>query len=512
MLLLNFILAMLPILWLMTALTKLKMEGYKACLITLLLSCILSLFFWDFGPALLATASLEGLLNGLWPICLVIIAALFTYNLTVKTGAMEQINRMLSGVSTDQRVMMLLIAWGFGNFMEGMAGFGTSVAIPASMLASMGINPIRAAVACIVATSTLTAFGSVGIPLTTLSAITGIDVISLCSDVVLMQCILTFISPYIMLCIFSGSIRGLKGVMALTTVSALSFTVPWYISAGILGSELPDIIGAICCMVCTIIASRLLPVSGHEGHGKKGEEPAGSKLSAAEALKAWSPFLLIFVLLMGTSKLCPPVYNAISGIKTSLVIFAGENPNTLTFSWINTPGVIIIFAAIIGGLIQGLGGREILSVFVHTLKKYWKTVVTICAIMATAKIMSYSGMISDIASMLVVAAGSFYPFIAPILGALGGFVTGSGTTTAVLFGGLQMQTATSLGLNPSWIAAANEVGAGIGKMIAPQTLAIAAGAIDVAGSESGILRATFKYFLFYMIGAGVLCMTGSLIG
>ena len=227
---------MIPILWLIFALTGLKMEGYKACLITLILACLLSVVFWKFSAAELVTASLEGVLNGLWPICLVIIAALFTYNLTVKTGAMAQINQMLSGVSTDQRVIMLLIAWGFGNFMEGMAGFGTSVAIPASMLASMGINPIRAAVACIVATSTLTAFGSVGIPLTTLSAVTGIDVLSLCSDVVLMQCFLTFISPFLMLWIFSGSIRGLKGVMLLTTISSVSFTVPWYISACVLGS------------------------------------------------------------------------------------------------------------------------------------------------------------------------------------------------------------------------------------------------------------------------------------
>ena len=264
-------------------------------------------------------------------------------------------------------------------------------------------------------------------------------------------------------------------------------------------------------MICTITASRFLPASDRE-NSSACKKHADSIFSVSEALKAWSPFLLIFALLMGTSKLCPPIYNAISGIKTSLVIFAGENPNTLTFSWINTPGVIIIFAAIIGGIIQGLNGSEILQIFLHTLKKYWKTVITICAIMATAKIMSYSGMISDIASMLVVAAGSFYPAIAPMLGALGGFVTGSGTTTAVLFGGLQMQTATSLGLNPSWIAAANEVGAGIGKMLAPQTLAIASGAIDVPGSESDILKGTFKYFLFYMIGAGILCFAGILLG
>ena len=148
----------------------------------------------------------------------------------------------------------------------------------------------------------------------------------------------------------------------------------------------------------------------------------------------------------------------------------------------------------------------------ETLKKYWKTIVTICSVMATAKIMSYSGMISDIATLLVAIAGSAYPCIAPLIGGVGAFVTGSGTSTCVLFGGLQSQTAVSLGFDPSWMAAANVCGAGIGKMVCPQSIAIGAGAIGAVGSESKILGAVFKYFALFVVLAGAICYAGVLAG
>ncbi len=164
MLFLKFILAMLPILWLIAALSGLKMAGHKACVIAFLVSAVVAVAGWKLSITNTLTAALEGVLNALWPICLVIIAALFTYNLTLKTGAMEQIKKMLAGVSRDKRVLALIIGWGFGNFMEGMAGFGTAVAIPASMLVGIGLDPISSVLGCLVVNSTPTAFGSVGVP------------------------------------------------------------------------------------------------------------------------------------------------------------------------------------------------------------------------------------------------------------------------------------------------------------------------------------------------------------
>ena len=266
-------------------------------------------------------------------------------------------------------------------------------------------------------------------------------------------------------------------------------------------------------MICIVLASRVLNQNPEPEYAiEVAEDAKDHKFTVGEGLKAWCPFVLIFILLMATSNLCPPIHNAIAGIKTSVQVYSGENAGKLSFSWINTPGVIIFIAAVIGGLVQGATFQEMLQVLVETLKKYWKTIVTICSVMATAKIMSYSGMISDIANLLVAVAGSAYPCIAPLIGAVGAFVTGSGTSTCVLFGGLQSQTAASLGFDPSWMAAANVCGAGIGKMVCPQSIAIGAGAIGAVGSESKILGAVFKYFALFVVLAGIICYTGVLMG
>mgnify|MGYP002511175681 CR=1 FL=1 len=516
MLFLKFLLAMLPIIWLVAALSGLKMAGHKACVMALILTMCLALGFWKLSAACTVTAALEGVLNALWPICLVIIAALFTYNLTVKTGAMERMKKMLAGVSRDKRVLALIIGWGFGNFMEGMAGFGTAVAIPASMLVGIGLDPMCAVIGCLVVNSTPTAFGSVGVPTVTLASVTGTELVPLAGNVVLIQCILTFLSPFLMVCICGKGIRALKGMMGITLTAALSFTVPWFLTAQLIGPELPDIIGSICCMGCMIAAIKVFGQKPQEEYAIEVDASKGQqdqeRLTVGEGARAWSSFLLIFLLLILTSNLCPPIHNAIAGIKSSVAVYAGEAGSTLTFSWINTPGVMIFLAAVIGGLIQKATFGDMAEVLIQTLQKYWKTVLTICSVMAVAKIMSYSGMISDIAQFLVAAAGPLYPLIAPLIGAIGAFVTGSGTSTCVLFGGLQSETAAALGFHAEWMAAANVMGAGIGKMVCPQGIAIGAGAIGAVGSESRILSAVLKYFLLYVIAAGVICYAGTMLG
>lgn len=210
MLFLKFILAMLPILWLIVALSGLKMPGHKACVIALVISAALAAGYWKLSAACTATAALEGILNALWPICLVIIAALFTYNLTLKTGAMEQIKKMLGGVSRDKRVLALIIGWGFGNFMEGMAGFGTAVAIPASMLVGVGLDPMSAVISCLVVNSTPTAFGSVGVPTVTLASVSGTELLPLAGSVATIQFLLTLLSPFLMVFICGRGLKALK--------------------------------------------------------------------------------------------------------------------------------------------------------------------------------------------------------------------------------------------------------------------------------------------------------------
>ncbi|URZ04044.1 L-lactate permease [Clostridium felsineum] len=530
MLFLKFLIAILPIICLIIALSGLKMPAHKATAMALVITMVLGVVFWKLNVIYAASAVLEGVLNALWPICLVIIAALFAYNLTLRTGAMESIKKMLAGVSTDKRVLALIIGWGFGSFMEGMAGFGTAVAIPASMLAGIGLNPFAAVVACLVVNSTPTAFGSVGIPLVTLSSVTGVSAHTLATNTAMIQVILAFISPFIMVCIIGGGIKALKGAFAITLIAAISFVLPWYITATVVGAELPNIVGSICSMACTVIAAKLFnskPEAEYSIETSNKTEEAnllmakeeisasvnqhkGNSISFGRALQAWCPFILIFIMLLFTSTLFPAINRLIAPIKSVVTVYAGKGGSKLAFSWINTPGIMIFIAAIIGGLVQGAKIPTMGHVLADTLKANWKTIVTICCVMSVAKIMAYSGMISDIASLLVVATGRAYPLISPLIGAVGGFVTGSGTSTCVLFGGLQAKTAQNLGLSSAWMAAANVLGGGIGKMICPQGIAIGASAINKSGSESKILGSVLKYFLVYVVIAGIICFVGTL--
>ena len=469
----------------------------------------LGIVVWGLAPLSAASAVLEGILNGIWPICLVIMSALFTYNLTVETGAMEKIKQMLGSISSDSRVLALLIGWGFGNFMEGMAGFGTAVAIPASMMAGAGLNPLASVVSCLVVNSTPTCFGSVGVPTQTLCTVTGLNdqVLAVSSSASLLQAVLTFLSPFFMVMIVGGGVKALKGMLPLTLIASVSFLIPQFIVATFVGPELPNIIGSIISMACIIGATRIFNRESDEAY-RIGQDGTVLSISVGEGLQAWSPFILIFVLLLFTSNLFPPVHDALAKVTTVVSVYQGENPGSLTFNWLGCPGVMIFLAGFLGGAIQKAAPGRMLAVLGNTLVSYRNTVLTICSVMSVAKIMGYSGMTLDIARFLVAATGPAFPLISPLIGGLGGFVTGSGTSTCVLFGPLQVQTAQSLGLRPEWIAAANVAGAGIGKMISPQGIAIGTGAAGLSGRESEVLGRAVRFFVLYVAVAGAVCFLG----
>ena len=501
----HFILALAPIIWLMIALSVLKMPGYKACIITVIITAIESIAIWHFNPVYMITAALEGALNALWPICLVIVAALFTYNLSLETGAMEKIKKMLASVSTDQRVLALLIAWAFGHFMEGMAGFGTAVAIPAGILIALGMEPLPVVIGCLVVNSMPTAFGSVGVPTTTVSGITGLDVVKLSANTAKIEVLIFAMLPFFLVYIVGKGFKAFKGMIGMIIVAAVSFIVPMFIFASFVGPELPDIIGAICSMIAIVVFARMRKGEVPEEYRAQASTSDDNKpLTLGEAVVAWSPFLLIFVLLVLTS-LVPFIKEPLSAIKSSFHIYAGNPDSKLTFAWVNTPGVIIILSAVIGGLIQGASPATLMRVFANTVKNNVKTIVTIMSVLATAKIMGYAGMTPDIAAFLVTVTGKFFPLISPLIGTLGGFVTGSGTSTCVLFGPMQAETATAIGSDPAWLVAANTCGAGIGKMISPQGIAIGAASAGLSGQESKILSKVFIFCIVFVVIAGGLC-------
>ena len=542
----QFVLSILPILWLVIALCVLKMAGWKACGLAAVISAVVGIACFGMAPVNALSAVGEGVLNALWPICIVIIAALFVYNLTLETGAMERIKSMLSSVSSNRMVILLLIGFAFGNFMEGMAGFGTAVAIPAGILIAMGFDPVPTLIACLVINSTPTGFGSVGVPTTTMMGITGIPAIAISGMIAVMQFVITFAGPFVMVAIVGKGIKAIKENLGIILLASLSFCLPQFVAAYFIGPELPDILGAVVSMICIVVVALLHEkksgakeasvtgaatasgageasetgattakatsgnkVAGDASLSNKASETAGAKFTMKEGLVAWSPFILIFVILLFTSSLIPVIHEPLATVKSTISVYTGKNSGSLTFYWLDCPGVKIILAGLIGGLIQGASIGTILKVFGKTLKDNVKTIFTICAVLATAKIMGYSGMISAIAVILVKVTGQFYPAISPFVGMIGGFVTGSGTSTTVLFGGLQTETATAIGVNKTWLASANIVGGGIGKMISPQNIAIGCAASGLGGQESKILNKTIPYAACYIIVAGIACMIGA---
>ena len=245
--------ALSPILWLIVALTVMHMSAWKACSIALLVAWAASLGIYGMTPLHAAEATLEGAALACWPILLVIIAAIFTYNLSLHTKSMDTIKQMLTSVSSDKRVLILLIGWGFGSFLEGMAGFGTAVAIPAGMLAGLGIPPLLAASVCLIANSVPTAYGSIGIPLVTLGSVTGVPSSQLALYTALQLAPLSLLCPFIMTIVTGKSLKALHGMISYCLAAGLGFLLPELVVAAFLGPELAVIAGSIGAMGAIVL-------------------------------------------------------------------------------------------------------------------------------------------------------------------------------------------------------------------------------------------------------------------
>lgn len=504
-----FVFALAPIIWLVIALCGLHMQAHIASLGALLVAIVCSMVGWSMTPLNVATTALEGFAMALWPIVIVIIAAVFTYNLTVHTGAMETIKGMLCSVSADKRILTLLIGWCFGGFLEGMAGFGTAVAIPASMLMALGISPVTAILSCLIANGVPTMFGSIGIPTTTLASITGIDAGELATVQAIQVFPFVIACPILMVMLVGGGPKALKGALPAALVAGFSFAIPLVASAHFIGADLPDVVASVCSLALTFAYS----LTHHEGkipaeYRLEITSPNSSE-SVAEKIRAWSPFALIFVVLLLTSKLFPFINVPLSAIKSTVNIYAGDPTATLTFSWVNTPGVLIFICGIVGGFIQHCPLREMFGVLIATIKQMSKTIITMLGVLACAKIMGYSGMIASIATFFVTALGGAYPLVAPFLGALGTFVTGSGTSSEVLFGNVQLHAAQSIGVNETWLVASNSLGVSAGKMLSPQNIAIGCAACGLTGKDGEILGKIAPYAFAFVIVMSVLVFAGA---
>lgn len=494
-----------PILWLIIALSVFKMPAWQACPVALVISFIVSWQFFGMPILDVTTGILEGGLMAMWPILGVIVAAIFAYNLTVHTGGMEKIKDMLSSVSTDKRMLILIIAWGFGAFLECMSGFGTAVAIGASMLVTIGVNPVNAVIACLLSNAAMSSYGSVGLPLTTLAKLTNFDPLQIATYTTLQLSVMILLMPFIMLVAFDG-LKALKGMITPCIIGGLAFFIPSCFGAATMGADLAGIAGAVGAMGALVIYAKKFPVKNPDYEIEDYDE--NFSITFTEAVRAWLVFILIFIFLMLTSKLFPTIQGVLGAVVIKAVIYTGQDAAPTTFQLLTAPGTLIFVAAILAGFINKATAGDMLNVLGRTLRTLIPTFITIITIIATARVMGYSGMTMAVASATVAATGAMYPLIAPLIGSIGAFITGSATSSCVLLGKLQVDSSIAIGANETvqtWIAAANAAGSCVGKIISPQSIAIGVAAVGVrgGGAEAQIMKFAVKIYIPLIILMGL---------
>ena len=498
----------IPIAWLLVSLGFLKMPAYKACLIGLAISVLEATSLWKMDYVLATKAVFEGSVFALLPIIWVIVAAFFTYNISLHTGAIHHIKKFMSSLSGDRRIQALLIAWGFGGFLESVAGFGTAVAVPAALLMALGFEPFLAAVLCLFANTIAVAFGVVGIPVNTLAQITELPVLPISLAIVWQLTPFVLLVPMLIVISITKSLKGLHGVWLTTLISGTSFALAQVVVAKYVGPELPAIIGSIVAFLATVLSAKVSPPAQDWKFPREREVITlftnTEAIRVKEQMVAWMPYILLLIFVLLTSKLVPVLNGPLGQMKSAWLIYDGTGGKPLTMQWLLTPGTLVLGSAIVGGLIQGASLLQLAKLFAETVCQLRKTAVTIMSIVSMAKVLGYSGMIASIATTLAGVTGPYYPLFAPAIGALGTFITGSDTSANILFGLLQKQTALQLGIDPIWIAAANTSGACIGKLVSPQSIAIAAIATGLTGKEGELLAVTVKYAVGFLIALGVI--------
>jgi len=491
-------LALTPVILLIILLGFLKISGDKSALYTLIVTILLAVFGFKFSTFSIGLSVVYGSLKAIFPIILIIIMAIYSYNVLVFTKKMDVLKFQFSNISKDKSIQVLLLTWGFGGLLEGMAGFGTAVAIPAAILIGLGYKPLFSALVSLLSNSVPTAFGAVGIPVKAIAIEIGFaDLQHLGSQVVFQLTPLMIIIPFIIVTLTDSSLKALPKNIALSlTVGIISIAVQ-YFSVIYIGIETPAVLGSIASIIVIVLWGKIT--------AKKDDKATLESKSTKEIMNAWSIYGLILFFIIGTS----PLFNdfrtylqSISATPIHLTIEGAEK--TIKIFWLTDGGILLFLGTILGGLLQGTKLKELFQVLWKTILQLKKTYVTVICLIVLSTIMDLSGMIAVLGIALATATGSFYPLFAPAIGCLGAFLTGSDTSSNILFGKLQAHVAHQTGAEQSWFAAANTVGATGGKIISPQSIAIATSACNQQGKEGEIMKKALPYALFYIVVAGLM--------
>jgi lactate permease len=529
-LILSGLVALIPILYFFWALAIKRMKGYMAGITTLLVALAVSIIAYKMPAGTAIMSASQGAVYGVLPIGWIIITSVFLYKLTVKTGQFDIIRNSVLSITDDRRLQALLVAFSFGAFLEGAAGFGAPVAISAALLVGLGFNPLYAAGLCLLANTAPVAFGAIGIPITAMEGPTGIPAMEISKMVGRQLPLISVFIPLYLIIIMAGFKKALE-VLPAILVSGISFAFTQYLSSNFIGPELPDILSALVSLFATAIFLKFWkPKTTFRFQSEAEAEVAATavnlhaKHTPGEVFKAWSPFLILtaFISLWGVPQVkaaltghyegASGVLKAVNALGSSLT-FAPSVPglNNLILNGKGVPipavyklevlgaaGTAILLAAFATKFIVKISWREWAKTFVETCKELKLPILTIMAVVGFAYVINSSGM-STTLGMLIAKTGSFFPFFSPVLGWLGVFITGSDTSANLLFSGLQKVSALSADMNPLLALAANSSGGVTGKMISPQSIAVACAAVGLAGKESDLFRFTIKHSLLLIL-------------
>jgi lactate permease len=529
--------AALPIVVLFGMLGILRKPAWMSAAAGLATAFLVSLLIYGMPLKLAVISAIYGAAFGIFPIAWVVFASILLYRLAVDTGKFEIIKNIIAGLTSDRRLQAMFIAFCFGAFIEGAAGFGAPVAISGAMLAGLGFNPFYAAGICLLANTAPVAFGSIGIPVTTLAGLTGLPVLALSATVGTLCATVSVFIPGYLIVVMAGWKRALEVMPAIIACGVSFAGMQWYVSR-YRGPELTDIMSSLTCIVVMVAVLKLWkPKSIMRLDGDKEVTAAQPKYTTGELFSAWLPYgmLVLFVLVWGEPRFKPTI-NAIGDMLVPdwLPIVPGTGPLAerlmvpglhnliqrvppvvaqpspynafLELNWLSASGSACFLATVVTALLLGVGPGRFIGIYKATFNQLALAILTIASMLALAYVMNYSGMTSTL-GLALATSGSAFPFFSATLGWLGVFLTGSDTSANALFGNLQVVTANALNLNPILTASVNSAAGVMGKMISVQSIAVAVAATGMTrADESRLFKFTIKHSVFLMCVMGVISL------
>ncbi|HUA04248.1 MAG TPA: L-lactate permease [Solirubrobacteraceae bacterium] len=531
---LTAIFAVLPLVVLFVLLGGFRMKAQWASLIALGVSILIAIIVYSMPIGQAGDAALEGAVFGFWPIMWIVINALWIFNMTEVTGYFAILRRSFSGVSSDPRVQVVVIAFCFGALLEALAGFGTPVAICGVMLVGLGFSPLRAASLALVADTAPVAFGAIAIPITTLAQVSGLPVHHLSMMVGRQTPFLALIVPFALVFMADGR-RGIRDAWPAALTAGVVFAVLQFVTSNYISMQLTDIVAALGSAAAVVLLVQVwspeAPGTAVSALGRRPAIAGGSVADAAlerrtraeqgppptgrEMFMAFVPYIIIIIVLgvtsiSGITKELDKATSAFSWPGLHILNGKGKAPSSETFklNYLTAAGTWLFVSGVLTALV--LRVRPALAV-----KTYWNTIVqlrwaivTVMAVLALAYVMNMSGQTITLGTWAA-GAGGFFAFLSPMIGWFGTAVTGSDTSTNSLFGALQVAAAHKANLNPVLLAGANSSGGVLAKMVSPQNLAIGAAAVGLAGKEGDIFRQVIGYSVVFVLLMGVLVLLQS---